>query len=215
LIVLAKNDLHKHKTEAGFMVSQSNLRVPAADAKPRIALLTRAKEGRFVVEDFTRFPKSLEWDLGEAYLNACGAKGFVQDKTPIPWAINNDGTLSSNAAEVFFQSLLAADEAGNLAPDIFVLELGIGVGLFARFFLDAFRERCEAEGTSKVHGLGSAGRPGRRGTSFGRNDPLQAGTWSARLVGSKCELASHGVRNTHQTQARWLVPSTVGPRCSV
>ena len=30
--------------------------------------------------------------------------------------------------------------------DIFVLELGIGVGLFARFFLDAFRERCQKEG---------------------------------------------------------------------
>src|SRR5205085_3145384 len=31
---------------------------------------------------------------------------------------------------------------GTLEDDIFVLELGIGVGLFARYFLDAFRELC-------------------------------------------------------------------------
>src|SRR5207244_4197167 len=41
-----------------------------------------------------------------------------------------------NAAEVFFTSLLEAEKAGTLENDIFVLELGIGVGLFARFFLD-------------------------------------------------------------------------------
>jgi hypothetical protein len=36
--------------------------------------------------------------------------------------------------------------APTLEPDIFVLELGVGVGLFARYFLDAFRHRSAAEG---------------------------------------------------------------------
>jgi hypothetical protein len=89
------------------MVSQSTLRGPAPDAKLRIGLLTRAHEGRFVVQDYARFPQSVEWELGQACLNACGAKGFVQDKAPISWAINNDGILSGNAADLFFQSLLA------------------------------------------------------------------------------------------------------------
>jgi tetratricopeptide (TPR) repeat protein len=50
--------------------------------------------------------------------------------------------LSRNAAEIFFASLVEAEKAGALEEDIFVLELGIGVGLFARFFLDHFKELC-------------------------------------------------------------------------
>lgn len=60
----------------------------------------------------------------------------------MPFLINNDGTLLRNAAEIFFANLLDAEKAGTLEPDIYVLELGIGVGLFARFFLDHFQEIC-------------------------------------------------------------------------
>ncbi len=51
-------------------------------------------------------------------------------------------SLSRNAADVFFASLVAADKDGQLEDDIFVLELGIGVGLFARYFLDTLRDLC-------------------------------------------------------------------------
>src|SRR5437764_2338 len=118
---------------------------PVTAARP-VGLFTRPDEARFVVQDFVAFPESLEWKLGQAYLSARGSKSFIHDARPIPYAINNDSTLSGNAAELLFQSLVAADAAGSLQPDIFVLELGIGVGLFARFFLDAFRERCAVEG---------------------------------------------------------------------
>ena len=43
---------------------------------------------------------------------------------------------------MFFASLVAADKLGQLERDIFVLELGIGVGLFARYFLDCMRDLC-------------------------------------------------------------------------
>src|SRR5580765_2761490 len=97
-----------------------------------------------------------------------GNKAFLSDSTPVPFVINNDGTLSRNAAEVFFASLVDSEKntpltAGSpLTPDpslrstgargdclnptpepLFVLELGIGVGLFARYFLDAFRDLCQ------------------------------------------------------------------------
>jgi hypothetical protein len=85
-------------------------------------------------------------EIRQAYLSARGSKSFIQDASQIPYAINNDTTLSGNAAELVFQSLVAADAAGTLEPDIFVLELGVGVGLFARYFLDAFRHRSAAEG---------------------------------------------------------------------
>jgi tetratricopeptide (TPR) repeat protein len=59
--------------------------------------------------------------------------------------INNDGTLSRHAAAVLFANLQEAEQQGVVEDEVFVLELGIGVGLFARFFLDAFRELCRQQ----------------------------------------------------------------------
>jgi tetratricopeptide (TPR) repeat protein len=105
-------------------------------------VLAHAQAGREVIQDFCPLAESLEWELGQEYLRERGNKAFISDASPVPFVINNDGTLSRNAADVFFASLLAADEEGTLEPDIFVLELGIGVGLFARYFLDHFQEMC-------------------------------------------------------------------------
>jgi tetratricopeptide (TPR) repeat protein len=85
----------------------------------------------------------MEWELGQQYLKDRGNKAFISDASPVPFVVNNDSNLSRNAAEVFFASLLEADKAGTLEPGIHVLELGIGVGLFARFFLDHFQSLCE------------------------------------------------------------------------
>ncbi len=105
-------------------------------------VLSHAQSGREVVQDFCPLAESLEWELGQEYLRERGNKAFISDASPVPFVINNDGTLSRNAADVFFASLLEADKAGTLEEDICVLELGIGVGLFARFFLDHFKELC-------------------------------------------------------------------------
>jgi hypothetical protein len=107
-------------------------------------VLAHAQSGRAVVQDFVPLADSLEWELGQQYLRQRGSKAFIGDASPVPFVVNNDGTLSHNAAEVFFASLLAANKEGDLQADedIFVLELGIGVGLFARYFLDAFQELC-------------------------------------------------------------------------
>jgi len=106
-------------------------------------ILTKAQDSRPVVQDFVPLAESLEWDLGQQYLRDRGNKAFISDASPVPFVINNDGNLSRNAAEVFFTSLVEAEKTEGLEPDIYVLELGIGVGLFARFFLDYFEELCE------------------------------------------------------------------------
>src|ERR1700722_19103528 len=106
------------------------------------AILAKAQSGRPVIQDFVPLADSLEWQLGQEYLRQRGNKAFLSDASPVPFLINNDGTRSRNAAEVFFTSLLDAEESGGLEDDIFVLELGIGVGLFARYFLDSFRDLC-------------------------------------------------------------------------
>ena len=124
----------------------------ARSAKPRHmpidpsspeAILSKSQSTRDVIQDFVPLAQSLEWELGQQYLRERGNKAFISDASPVPFVINNDGTLSRNAAEVFFASLVEAEKAGPLEAEIFVLELGIGVGLFARFFLDYFRDLCQ------------------------------------------------------------------------
>jgi tetratricopeptide (TPR) repeat protein len=144
--------------EASPFASAPIWRAAVADLQPRTAatkgrvrpepsslaeqVLTHAQSGREVIQDYCPLAESLEWELGQQYFRERGNKAFISDAIPVPFLINNDGTLSRNAAEVFFASCQAADKAGGLEDEIFVLELGIGVGLFARFFLDNFRDLC-------------------------------------------------------------------------
>ncbi len=119
------------------------------NSAPRLApnsvgeqILTKAQDTRPVIQGFVPLAQSLEWDLGQQYFRERGNKAFISDTMPVPFVINNDGTLSRNAAEVLFASLVEAEKEDLLENEIFVLEIGIGVGLFARFFLDHFRELC-------------------------------------------------------------------------
>src|SRR5205814_5205131 len=96
------------------------------------AILAKAQSSRAVIQDFVPLADSLEWNLGQEYLRQRGNKAFLSDASPVPFVINNDGTLSRSAAEVFFASLLDAEKKAPLEEELFVLELGVGVGLFAR-----------------------------------------------------------------------------------
>ncbi len=116
-------------------------------------VLAHAQSGRDVVQDFVPLAESLEWELCQEYLRQRGNKAFISDASPVPFVINNDGALSRHAAEIFFASLQAADQNGTLEEEIVVLELGIGVGLFARFFLDALRELCRKHDKDYYHRL--------------------------------------------------------------
>src|SRR5205814_1560683 len=106
------------------------------------AILAKAQSSRAVIQDFVPLADSLEWNLGQQYLRQRGNKAFLSDASPVPFVVNNDGSLSRNVADVFYASLVEADKAGQLEQDIFVLELGIGVGLFARYFLDSLKDLC-------------------------------------------------------------------------
>lgn len=110
------------------------------------AALDAARGARLVLEDYRPLADSLEWRLGQEFLRRSGAAAFAGDE-PVPFVVNNDGNQSARAAEVVFASLAAAEAGGALPPgELFVLELGVGVGLFARYFLDWFRQLCDREG---------------------------------------------------------------------
>ena len=144
-----------------MVVNRARTDLEATRVGSRAALgqrvLAHSQSSRDLVQDFVPLAESLEWELGQQYLRERGNKAFISDASPVPFVINNDGTLSRNAAEVFFASLLEAEKAGTLEPDIFVLELGIGVGLFARFFLDPFES--SATSTARTFTTGSRTSP--------------------------------------------------------
>jgi tetratricopeptide (TPR) repeat protein len=131
---------------ATSLSTASSKRLEEAQRLPGVRVLAHAQASRDVVQEFVPLADSLEWELGQQYLRERGNKAFISDASPVPFVINNDGSLSRNAAELFFVSLAEAEKAGPLEVDIFVLELGIGVGLFARFFLDCFRDLCRKYG---------------------------------------------------------------------
>jgi tetratricopeptide (TPR) repeat protein len=109
-------------------------------------ILCRVQEDRIVVQDYCPFPESIEWRLGQQYLQQRGNKAFISDTVPVPFAINNDGNLSDRAARLLFASISESERTKTIDDEILVLELGIGVGLFSRLFLDSFAELCAREG---------------------------------------------------------------------
>jgi tetratricopeptide (TPR) repeat protein len=112
------------------------------------AILARAQTNRLVLQDYCPLAESLEWQLGQLYWQERGSQAFLADAEPVPYVVNNDGTLSRSAAEVLFASLASAERSSSLPATLYVLELGIGVGLFARFFLDAFLDLCQRSGAN-------------------------------------------------------------------
>src|SRR5438094_1289425 len=104
---------------------------PAVTDTSPAGILAHAQASREVVQDFVPLADSLEWRLGQEYLRQRGNKAFLSDAQPVPFVVNNDGSLSHHAAHLLFASLLAVEKEGPLPGELFVLELGIGVGLFA------------------------------------------------------------------------------------
>ena len=90
-----------------------------------------------VIEEFRPLAESLEWRLADLYWQQAGVLPFAENE--VPFRINNSGRLSEAAAR-----LLLDDCLRNASTDepIVVLEFGAGTGLFARFFLDVFRDLC-------------------------------------------------------------------------
>jgi hypothetical protein len=86
------------------------------------AILAKAQSNRAIIQDFVPLAASLEWNLGQEYLRQRGNKAFLSDAIPVPFVINNDGTLSRNAAEVLFANLEDAEQRAPLADELFAAE---------------------------------------------------------------------------------------------
>jgi tetratricopeptide (TPR) repeat protein len=110
---------------------------PESDLRERFA-------GGVALEDFTRFVDSLEVRIGWAYWKKRGGQAFINRE--VPNDITNDGVRASRAAEVLFANCEEAEDSGRLGDTIPVVEMGVGLGLFARLLLQCFRILCEQSG---------------------------------------------------------------------
>jgi tetratricopeptide (TPR) repeat protein len=105
--------------------------------------LNQVRVDAHVIEDFRPLCESLEWDLAAAFWDRTGVLPFVGNS--VPYLINNNGRPSAQAATILYA---ACTERVTAAAPVTVLEVGAGSGLFARYFLDAFRALCADEKTS-------------------------------------------------------------------
>lgn len=96
------------------------------------------------LHDWALLSETLDWRLGKLAYQARGTLTFTSNE--VPNIAHQGGLIPYRAAEVLLASCAEAAEAGTLEPEIAVLELGMGLGLFAAQVLDRFRDRCAARG---------------------------------------------------------------------
>src|SRR5690242_3245054 len=100
---------------------------------PTLEQRLREGPGEWVpLEEFTSFPKCMEWRLARQYWELHGPGAFFAGE--VPYACINDGRLSADTARL----VVELHPSTNPEP-IRILEVGAGSGLFARFFLDEVR----------------------------------------------------------------------------
>lgn len=160
-----------------------------------VQIIADAQGGRLVLEEYRPLTESLVWELGQQYWLERGSQAFISDSDRVPFAINNDGRLSMRAAELLFTSLQNAKEADSVEDDIFVLELGIGVGLFARYFLDWFRHLCDVANKDYYDRL-----------------CYVAADRSPRMLSDAC---LHGIFLNHPGRYRLRVADAAQPSCTL
>lgn len=94
-------------------------------------------QGRVLLQDSRPIAQSLEWELSREYWRERGVTPFIE--AAVPYVVHNSGEAARAAAKVL---LAACESLATRGSPIRILELGAGIGLFARHLLDDFQELC-------------------------------------------------------------------------
>jgi hypothetical protein len=93
------------------------------------------------LREFRPLCESLDWELANYAWGRYGVDLFASGE--VPYIINNNGRLSENLAAILYTYCAEHEPFDH---EIQVLEVGAGSGLFARYFVLAFRGLCQQHG---------------------------------------------------------------------
>jgi tetratricopeptide (TPR) repeat protein len=150
--------INYRKQHKGFIMTQKQqLPLTPAEVYKRMQLTKELKDPgaclaavnieSHTIQDFVPLYHSLEWELSQTHWDNEGLMPFVENN--VPFIVNNSGRLSMQTALVLF----AYSEQQPPDRPIQVLEMGAGTGLFARYFLDSFRDLCLQQDRDYYHRL--------------------------------------------------------------
>jgi tetratricopeptide (TPR) repeat protein len=106
-------------------------------------VLVRGELAGVSLQDLATIPSSIPWLRSQRYWANAGAEVFTSGE--VPYGVTNNGETSRKAVEMYLASLRAAEQSGCREASSYVLELGSGIGLFAKLFLDQLRARSKRD----------------------------------------------------------------------
>ena len=116
------------------------------------------RQGRVYFEDYQSFRKSIVWQFNRLYWQRvkdwekATGKGYEQ-ALPGGKSTGTDIEGVKQSVEEFWKLLKELETASRLPPEIFILEIGVGMGAHAGLWLDHFAAMDQARGTNFYHQL--------------------------------------------------------------
>ena len=122
----------------------STSQAPFSEATAEPPPATAPSAEPVVLQDWTPLHRCLDWQLGQMAFQQRGSQAFTTQE--VPNLINQGGLAAYRSAEVLFAHCVELDSAGELEAEIVVMEMAIGLGLFAVQVLDRFAVLCREHG---------------------------------------------------------------------
>ena len=122
----------------------ASLRERLARAFASLAAAEREADDRLAVEDFTTLSQSLIWQFNRLFWQRLAdwerlaGRGF-EAALPSGRSDANDPQAVADAVAEFWTLLVDLDKRGQLPPELFALEIGVGSGTRAALWLDRFK----------------------------------------------------------------------------
>ena len=116
------------------------------------------RQGRIYFEDYQSFRKSIVWQFNRLYWQRvkdwekATGKGYEQ-ALPGGKSTGTDVEGVKQSVEEFWKLLKELETASRLPQEIFILEIGVGMGAHAGLWLDHFSAMDQARGTNFYHQL--------------------------------------------------------------
>src|SRR5215218_1115572 len=99
-----------------------------ATARAAAEVLADVRIDDHQLQGFVPWRDGIEWRLSALHWSRAGLAAFLRNE--VPFVVNNSGRLSEDAAALLYQACLTSARPEGR---ILVVEVGAGLGLFARY----------------------------------------------------------------------------------